>query len=147
MSKKITLLLSGILLGLTSYAQTTIFHEDFEPADSVTATGTPLWQQDLTLFSQGTASYKNQVSASGQSELTTIAFNTTGNAFVLLNFDHICKLEFMDSAVVEVSNDNGTTWTRLTYNEYLGAAPQFRTSCGGRVKRLIFLLLQEMQPR
>lgn len=121
--KHCTLFLSGILFGLSTYAQTVIFHEDFEPADSVTATGTPLWQQDLTLFSQGTASGKNQVATSTQSELTTLAFNTTGNSFVILNFDHICKLEFMDSALVEVSNDNGSTWTRLTYNEYLGAAP------------------------
>lgn len=95
----------------------------FEPADSVTATGTPLWTQDLTLQSQGTASYRNQVAASTVSYLTTNAFSTVGNSFVMLNFDHICKIEFLDSAIIEVSNDNGNTWTRLTYNEYQGTAP------------------------
>ncbi|HEU4718604.1 MAG TPA: T9SS type A sorting domain-containing protein, partial [Bacteroidia bacterium] len=48
---------------------------------------------------------------------------TVGNTFVLLDFDQICKIEFSDAATIEVSNDNGNTWTQLTYTQYLGTAP------------------------
>ncbi len=38
----------------------------------------------------------------------------------MLNFDHICKIEFFDIARIHVSNDNGVTWNLLTATEYLG---------------------------
>lgn len=121
--KKLTLAVSAALAAFTLHAQTIVFHEGFEPADSVVASGTPLWGPDLTLQTQGLSSYKNQVGNSTQNYLTTNAFSTVGNTFVLLDFDQICKIEYNDAATIEVSNDNGNTWTALTYTQYLGSAP------------------------
>jgi hypothetical protein len=123
MSKKFTLFLTGIALSASMYAQTVVFHENFEVADSVVFSGNPIWTPDLTLQSQGLASIRNTVAMNDSSFMITSAFSTVGNSFVLLNFDHICKIEFLDIARIYVSNDNGITWTLLTYNEYLGTAP------------------------
>src|ERR1051325_4484192 len=91
--KKITLFVSALFISAAVSAQATVvFHEDFETADSVTATGTPLWAPDITLQSQGLASYKNTVGTSTQSYLTTNAFSTIGNNFVQIDFDQICKI-------------------------------------------------------
>lgn len=120
--KKGILFIFGFLAALSAQS-TIVFHEGFEVADSVVATGSPVWGPDLTLQTQGTTSYKNQVALSTQSYLTTTAFSTVGNTFVLLDFDQICKIEYNDFASIEVSNDNGNTWTLLTYTEYLGTAP------------------------
>src|ERR1044071_2976168 len=100
MSKKITLLLSGILAGASMYAQTIVFHEDFEVADSVVASGNPTWGPDGTLHSQGSFSFRNQVATNDSSFLITNAFSTVGNTFVLLDFDQICKIEFLDIAKI-----------------------------------------------
>jgi len=43
-----------------------------------------------------------------------------------LYFDHICKIEFFDEGIIEVSNNNGVTWTKLTGTQYQGAS-QFAT--------------------
>lgn len=121
--RKLTLLAGFTLASFSLSAQATIvYHEDFEVADSVVASGTPVWGPDLALQSQGLASYKNQVGAS-PNYLTTNAFSTVGNTFILIDFEQICKIEYNDGATIEVSNDNGNTWTQLTYTEYLGTAP------------------------
>lgn len=121
--KKLTLLGLSAFASAALFSQTIVYHENFELADSVSASGTPLWGPDLTLQTQGLTSYKNQVGTSTQSYLTTTAFSTVGNTFVLLDFDQICKIEYNDAATIEVSNDNGNTWTPVTYTEYLGTAP------------------------
>lgn len=119
--KKITLFLTGIALSVTAYTQTVVFHENFEVADSVVASGNPLWMADLTLQSQGLASTRNTVAVNDSSFLITDAFSTVGNSFVILEFDQICKIEFLDIATIWASNDNGTTWTQLVAAQYLGA--------------------------
>lgn len=106
-----------------SSAQTLAFHEDFEIADSVVSSGSPAWNPDLTLQVSGVASTRNTLGNSATAYLTTNAFSTVGNSFVLLDFDHICKLEFNDIGAIEVSDDNGNTWTQLTTAEYQGTAP------------------------
>jgi hypothetical protein len=121
--KKLTLLSLAALASAALFSQTVVYHENFEVADSVTATGTPVWGPDVTLHTQGLTSYKNQVATSTQSYLTTNAFSTVGNTFILLDFDQICKIEYNDAATIEVSNDNGNTWTQLTSAQYLGTAP------------------------
>ena len=120
--KKFTLLFTGITLFASTYAQTVVFHENFETADSVVFSGNPVWGPDLTLYSQGAASIRNTIATSDSSFMITDAFSTVGNSFVLLNFDHICKIEFLDIARIYVSNDNGTTWIQLTSAEYMGTA-------------------------
>lgn len=120
--KKITLFLTGMALAASTYAQTIVFHENFEIADSVVFSGNPLWTPNLTLQSQGLASIRNTVALNDSSFLITNAFSTVGNSFVMLNFDHICKIEFLDIARIYASNDNGVTWNLLTSAQYLGAA-------------------------
>jgi hypothetical protein len=119
--KKITLLVLAIVPAFLQ-AQTIVYHEDFTVADSVVASGSPLWTSDAVLYTNATAGYKNQV-GSAANYLTSAAFSTVGNSFVLLDFDQICKIEYQDAGAIEVSNDNGNTWTQLTYTEYLGTAP------------------------
>jgi hypothetical protein len=117
------LLLSLVtLLSLGSLsAQTVIFHEDFEIADSVSSSGTPAWVPNSNQQTSGTFSTRNQPATSDTAWLTTNVFNTTGNSFVLLNFNHICKLEIFDFAEIQVSSDNGNTWTTLTSAQYQGS--------------------------
>jgi hypothetical protein len=122
--KKITLLFVAVLATFSLFSQVTVvYHENFEVPDSVVATGNPTWVSETTLASQGVKSYKNQVVASDTSWLTTTVMNTTGNTVVLLDFYQICKIEYRDTARIEVSNDNGVTWNRVTYLQYLGTAP------------------------
>ncbi|HTL82492.1 MAG TPA: T9SS type A sorting domain-containing protein [Bacteroidia bacterium] len=123
--KKITLALLALLPALRSTAQVTIaYHENFETADSVVSSGLPTWQYETAYFSPpGVKSYRDTVGTATTPYLTTTAFSTVGNTFILFDFDQICKIEFNDAATIEVSNDNGVTWTQLTYNEYLGTAP------------------------
>ena len=104
--------------------QTIVFQENFDPvslADSVTSVGNPSWAIDATLSVSAPNSYVNQVGLATTNTLESDAFSTVGNTFVLLNFDQICKIEFFDAATIEVSDDNGTTWTQLTCNDYLGS--------------------------
>lgn len=121
--KKITLFLTGIALSVSTFAQTIVFHENFEVPDSVVFSGNPLWTPNLTFQSQGLASIRNTVATNDSSFMITSAFSTVGNSFVLLNFDQICKIEFLDIARIYVSNDNGNTWIQLTGAQYLGNAP------------------------
>lgn len=123
MSKKLTLLLAGIFAGLAYNAQTIVFHENFEVADSVTSSGNPTWASDGTLQTDGLFSFRNQIALNDSSFLITDAFSTVGNTFVMLDFDHICKIEFLDIAKIYVSNDNGVTWNQLTSAQYNGSAP------------------------
>ena len=112
---------------------TTVFTEDFEAPsgpDSVTAYtsgSTTGFTLNTTLAAGGTQSMQGIYGASDTTILTTDAFSTVGNTFIILKFDHIAKVEFFDAAVVEVSNDNGSTWTQLSCAQYMGGG-QF---CGG----------------
>ncbi|MDQ3108493.1 MAG: hypothetical protein M3R17_01240, partial [Bacteroidota bacterium] len=121
--KKITLLCTAVLASFSLFSQTIVYHENFEIADSVVASGNPAWGPEVTYQAQGLLSYKNQVAASDTSWLTTTAFNTVGNTFVFFEFDQICKIEYFDFARIEVSDDNGVTWSPVTYTSYLGTAP------------------------
>ena len=120
---KILLFCASFFILFSTQAQVTIFRETFElpsAADSVTSVGTPAWSINTTLSAEGVQSYTAPVGLATTTYLETDAFNTTGNTFVKLSFSHIAKIEFFDSGTIEVSNDNGTTWTQLTCPEYLG---------------------------
>jgi hypothetical protein len=124
--KKTLLLVCGLIAALTAGAQTLVFHEDFETADSVTSSGNPTWSSNTTYQAGGLRSYRNQIALNDSSKLTTISFSTLGNSFVLLDFDQICKIQFFDNARLEVSNDNGNTWQPVVGANYLGTG-QFAT--------------------
>lgn len=121
--KKLLLSFATLLTSMAVFGQTIVFQENFDPpslADSVTSTGTPTWAIDNTLSVSTPNSMGNQVGLSTSNFLETNTFSTVGNTFVILEFSHICKIEFFDSGTIEVSNDGGTTWTQLTCPQYLG---------------------------
>lgn len=117
-------------MGLVANGQSLLFSENFESnslPDSIVHTGNGLWGQSTALYSQGLRSDSLKINATGDSVvMTSQAFSTSGNSFVMLYFSHICKIEFFDDGYIEVSNNNGTTWTRLTGAQYQGIS-QFST--------------------
>ena len=120
------LFITCLLLTTSVFSQTVVYHENFElptSGDSVTSAGIPAWAINTSLFHSGAQSYKTQVGPANAdtSWLTTSAFSTLGNSNILLSFWHICKIEFADVAIVQVSNNNGVTWNNLTATQYLGA--------------------------
>lgn len=121
--KKLFLLFAIVWLSVSGYAQTIVYHENFELSslgDSVVSSGSPAWAISTKLAKSGLRSDTAVVGNNSTSYLTTAAFNTTGYGNVILQFSHICKVDFFDTATVEVSHDNGATWTQLTASQYLG---------------------------
>jgi MAM domain, meprin/A5/mu/Secretion system C-terminal sorting domain/Right handed beta helix region len=104
-------------------AQTVQYSEDFEtaPYDVVTTTtGITNWGLNSTYYSQGANSYYSVVEQDDSLIMTTTTIDCSGNNFVSLEFDHICKIFTLDAAEILVSDDNGNTWTQLTSSHYLG---------------------------
>ena len=124
--KKITFLSLFVIATFTLQAQTIVFHENFElpsPGDSVVSTGTTgssSWGITTNYHSGGLRSDTCIITALDTTWLTTSSFSTIGSYVVYLEFDQICKIEFFDAAEIEISNNNGASWTKLTGNEYLG---------------------------
>jgi hypothetical protein len=122
--------LSLLLLLVTGaiFAQTISFSEDFETTPlGVSSSGSASWARSSILQVSGIYSDSVTFTASGDSAyLTTNSFSTSSKQFVKLEFDQICKLEYFDGGIIEVSTDNGATWTQLTGSQYLGNA-QFAT--------------------
>ncbi|MGM0647146.1 MAG: GEVED domain-containing protein, partial [Bacteroidota bacterium] len=135
--KKFTLLILGLVWFGFLGAQNVVFHENFEQpsgADSVVAyssSATNSWSLSNSLFSGGLQSDSAKCSPGDTLTLTTNAFATTGNNYVLLEFDHIAKIEALDKAVIHVSTDNGQTWNKLDTNHYMGNSTNFGS--GGNV--------------
>ncbi|OIP02332.1 MAG: hypothetical protein AUJ98_01535 [Bacteroidetes bacterium CG2_30_33_31] len=114
-----------ILLSVTyAIGQTLVFHENFEPpsyADSMAASPTSTWGLTHVLAATGSWADSCKVKYQDTTYLTTNSFSTSSMLFVLLEFDQICKIEFFDAATIEVSSNNGISWTKLTSSYYLGA--------------------------
>ncbi len=119
---KISILIT--LLFLTGYtqAQTVEFSEDFETLPlSVTSSGSSNWARTTTFSKSGSYSDSASIISAGDTTyLTTNTFSTTGKSSVLLEFNHICKLSYADGGYIEYSTDNGSTWTRIIGNSYIG---------------------------
>ena len=99
-----------------SFGQTVAFTENFDlpsGADSIFFAGTPAWATTTAYSSSPTQSYLNTPPLASNTYFETNTFSTIGNTFVILEFDHICKIEFFDAATIEVSGDGGVTWTQL----------------------------------
>ena len=121
--KKALLLILSFLSFAYLQAQTVVFNEDFEgttQAVTSSSTGSGSWSLTTQLHYQGAKSDSCVVTTGDTTYLTTNAFSTTGNSFVMLEFAQICKIEFFDRAYIEVSGNNGTTWTKLVASQYLG---------------------------
>lgn len=122
--RSLILTIALYLLSNLSMGQTIVFHENFEPvsgADSVTSQPANTWGISNVLSINGSVSDSCTVKLGDTTYLTTNTFSTTGMQYVLLDFDQICKIEFFDNATIEVSNNNGSTWTKLTGGQYLGS--------------------------
>ena len=120
-----------IILSFSVQAQTVAYHEDFEQpsgADSVvhySSATSNNWGISTQLFASGAQSDSARCTPFDTLTLTTSSFSTAGNAYVILDFDHICKIEALDKAIVEVSSDNGTTWNKLDTTQYMGGSATF----------------------
>ncbi len=139
---KKTLILSGLMLFiLAMQAQSILFYEDFEtlPLTQVSSSGTPGWAPGTNLASSGLRSDSSSCQSPGDSSVlvTVPNINTTAYGYVMLEFDHICKIEFYDGGYIEVSVDNGQTWTGLTGTNYLGSG-QF-VNLGGKFNSTSYL--------
>ncbi len=121
--KKSLLIIGLVLFTFLVNAQITQFSEDFETTPlNVTSSGSATWDRSSSLYSSGMYSDSaNIVNSNDTAILTTNAIDISGYSNVKLSFEQICKIEFFDSAYIEVSTDNGTTWNRLVDSNYLGA--------------------------
>jgi hypothetical protein len=124
---KMFITLLFFLFCIIANSQTAMFEEDFEGTLAVTPGGVPSWSINTTLQVSGTNSYQNAVALNDSSWFVTEEIDLTGYNFVILEFEHICKIEFFDAAEIFISVNGGTSWTKLTQNEYLGVA-QFGTN-------------------
>ncbi|MFZ4401341.1 MAG: T9SS type A sorting domain-containing protein [Bacteroidales bacterium] len=105
-----------------------VFHENFElPSlgDSLNSSTDPVggdpWSITTQLKSSGLRSDSNAVQVGYTVYLTTNSFSTIGYSKVSLQFAQICKLYFSDGGQIEVSVDDGTTWTSLGLSQYTGS--------------------------
>ncbi|MFN3530169.1 MAG: T9SS type A sorting domain-containing protein [Bacteroidia bacterium] len=144
MTKFYRLLFFALFVSVAALAQPTVlppgvsvsFFTSFEqptPFDSMTGTGTPGWEIDAnyrfpTNATGGQAARGRVSQAVPQATLTSEPFSTVGSFKVWLDFAHICKIEQIDSARVEISVNGGTSWTPLTGANclYLGTSGDFR---------------------
>ncbi|MCX6292492.1 MAG: immune inhibitor A [Bacteroidetes bacterium] len=120
--KRILLTLISLFALSFSYAQTTVFHEDFEVVDSVTSSGNPTWFQESLVQVSGSHCMRDTILLGDTAYLTSNTFSTIGFNSVQMDFWHICKISFADKGTIEVSNDNGVTWTQLTSTQYLSTS-------------------------
>ncbi|OIP01569.1 MAG: hypothetical protein AUJ98_03940 [Bacteroidetes bacterium CG2_30_33_31] len=111
-------------MSYVAQSQTYLLQEGFEGATNVfTSTSEKNnnnWAVTTQLHATGLKADSAKVGLADTTYLTSPAFNTTGSQVVYLEFDQIAKMEFFDAGIIEVSNNNGVTWTQLTTG-YLGA--------------------------
>jgi uncharacterized protein (TIGR02145 family) len=141
-------LIAFILYGFKVFSQPVLppglqarFFTSFEnsnPFDSVIRTYIPttavsLWDTvrsyRFPINSSGKA-VRGRINPNSTSILELKPFSTLGHFKVWLDFAHIAKLEFNDTAIIQYSVDGGFTWTRLlgTACRYLGSSWDFKTS-------------------
>lgn len=117
--KKLILLSAVFFLHTLPSKAQIVFHEDFNSpssGDSVTTifNGIHGFAQNsrLGLFA-GDFCDSAYIDVGDTIILETQAFNTVGLNNCYLFFKHICKVDFFDLCMVEVSPDNGATWFQL----------------------------------
>lgn len=118
------LLLATIFFVRQLYSQTTVFHENFEPSsysDSLISSPSGVWSLSSTLHSSSMYSDSCKVKTADTTYLTSTPISTVGMSYVVLSFDQICKIEFFDHAIVQISVNNGLNWQTLPSSTYLGS--------------------------
>ncbi|MFM7007949.1 MAG: hypothetical protein ACKO0Z_01230, partial [Betaproteobacteria bacterium] len=128
------LALALMLAGQATAQVTTRYYENFDTLPhTVVSTHTlpgpiPYWNDTAAVSVSPTNSYHSKVVVGDTVYFTTSAFSTQGWRYVLLSFDHIAKVFLGQRAMIQVSVDNGATWTNLTATHYRGSSPQFAQS-------------------
>ncbi len=127
--KKSVILLPFLFYSILGFAQltTVLFDEDFEGATiNVTTSSangaTSLWAVNNNLSASGAKSDSAVVVQGDSIFLETTTINASSAANLTLQFNHICKIDFFDRAIIQVSSNNGSSWTTLTASEYNGSA-------------------------
>lgn len=133
MHKLISIVL--LLMCTNILAQTVLFHENFDQpsgADSVSTlsllgTNPTLWSTSNALYTSAGHSYN--VKGSVNSSIVafeTQAFSTVGQNYVYLKFSHILKAAVINWGYVEVSLNNGATWSNVCApGNYYGESPNY----------------------
>lgn len=120
------LLLAFLALVIQTHSQTTsLYFEDFESTSlSVTTSSsggsTSLWAINSNYSVSGSKSDSAVVVQGDSIFLETNTINASTAAFVTLKFSQICKIDFFDKGMIQVSDDNGATWSTLGVNDYNG---------------------------
>ena len=124
--RKLIFTLLMLLTTVWSHAQTCVWSENFDAAVTMVPGGTPGWSVDNSLFVSSANSYRGQFDVNGIT-LTSPVIDLTGLNFVKLEFDQIAKIEFTDSARMEISINNGP-WQKVNAANgciYEGNSPSF----------------------
>jgi hypothetical protein len=124
--KKPFLLLSFFLLQIVNVhaqSQSCFWTENFDAPsfrDSCTTVfnGTHGFAQNSRIFVSAQHSDTAYIGVGDTIELRTDCFDLTGMTYAILSFSHICKIDFFDVAIVEISLDCGQNWYQLT-SEYI----------------------------
>lgn len=123
--KRVIFTFIGVLLLSLGFSQTILFQENFEGATismtSSSASGLHNWGISSQLASQSLKSDTAVVAVSDTIYLTTATINCSTMSFVQFEFDQIAKMEFFDAGYLQISIDNGSTWTKIT-SGYLGTS-------------------------
>jgi len=122
--KKSILLVAAFLIAFNVFSQNPVFWENFDTIPygshvTSSSSGTTSWGISTQLSVSGMRCDTATVVQSDTLYLTSNAFSTLGSSVVYLEFDQIAKVEFFDAAYLEISDNNGATWTRIT-NGYVG---------------------------
>lgn len=140
MKKSLLATILFVVAAPTAFAQfappiDTVFTENFDGvlgADSIAANyntdstnATRSWNDTTALSTTGNTSFHTQIYTNDSIVFETDAFTTVTYTNVRFTFDHICKIRFIQKAYIQMSRDNGATWTNLTDVHYQGESPQF----------------------
>lgn len=123
MLKKLLHLIAFITVTVSVNAQNCFWHENFDDPslrDSCTTifNGTHGFAQNSRLFTSALYSDTAYIDVGDTIELRTDCFDLTGLTYAILSFNHICKIDFFDVALVEISLDCGQNWFTLQ-GEYI----------------------------
>lgn len=122
-----TLLLCS--LWAASYSQTVLFSENFDAPSgpdsvstiAVVGTNITLWNDTSSLsVSSGNAYHIKGSVSNTEVAFETNSFSTVGHDRIYLRFSHIAKMYSTNQGIIEVSVNNGTSWTNIASSPYYG---------------------------
>ena len=127
-SMKILILVLSTLIPLMGQAQTIVFNEGFEAGlGGMSQGGSSSWISNDSIMHTGAQSLHNNYNSNNNSTLyNTVAMDLSSYNGALLEFNHICKVELADMAIVLISDDGGGSWDTLGSDEYSGQAFMFQ---------------------